>query len=493
MKPRKTALLLAVVITALAVMTAVPALKAEAATAAQIRYFLDTLGPMCTIDMRDNHILASFSLAQAIWESGWGTSTLAKEANALFGIRAYSTWGGMVYDRNEKVLYDSWAVMKATKGDNYLKTYKNSFWRAYTSWQESVNDHSALFNKGSNYKCLRGNYDYKSCCELITGTGYCSDPSYPSKLISLIEGYNLSQYDYDFENGNTNAAISITPGALFMDKGASYILEIRADEEITDFDLKSDNSAVATVSGTTLKTVGNGTAKITLTAGELSATCTVTVKDGYGAIIADGVYVKCLADGDTVTVPSEAKSIAAGAFEGVKASTVVVGSSVNSIEDGAFNGLGADFTLCTYDNGVVKEFASKNSIGCVNLAGWSIDKSVSILSGIQVYTTVSVVDMYYKIEGSTVTVTNAAGNALGEADYVGTGCKIKIDGKTYTVTVKGDTDGDGRSSTADLVLMKTYLAGADSALPERAFRRAADYNSDNRITTTDYMAVIRNM
>jgi len=493
MKPRKTALVLAVIITALAVITAAPALKVEAATAAQIRYFLDTLGPMCTNDMRDNHILASFSLAQAIWESGWGTSTLATEANALFGIRAYSTWGGMVYDRNEKVLYDSWAALKTAKGDDYLKTYKNSFWRAYPSWQESVNDHSALFNNSSIYANLRGNYDYISCCHLVKEDGYCSDPDYPGKLIKLIETYNLTKYDYDFEGGNTQASLSVKPGTLFMDKGVSYILEIKADEEITDFDLKSDNSAVATVSGTTLKSVGDGTAKITLSAGELSATCTVTVKEGYGAIIADGVYVKCLASGDTVTVPGEAKSIAASAFDGIKASTVVIGNGVSSIEDGAFDGLGDGLTLCTYNNNAVKEFASKNSIGCVNLAGWSIDKSVSILSGIQVYTTVSVVDMYYKIEGTNVTVTNAAGKALSETEYVGSGCKIKIDGKTYTVTIKGDTDGDGMSSTSDLMLMKTYLAGSDSALPERAYRRAADYNGDNRITTSDYMAIVRNM
>ena len=36
--------------------------------------FIDTLGPLVTKDMRTSGILASVTLAQAILESGWGTS-----------------------------------------------------------------------------------------------------------------------------------------------------------------------------------------------------------------------------------------------------------------------------------------------------------------------------------------------------------------------------------------------------------------------------------
>ena len=37
-------------------------------------------------DMKENGILASVTIAQAILESSWGTSELAKKANNYFGI-----------------------------------------------------------------------------------------------------------------------------------------------------------------------------------------------------------------------------------------------------------------------------------------------------------------------------------------------------------------------------------------------------------------------
>ena len=183
-------MLLAMVLVLAFMVSAVPVSVAQAS---YVDDFLATVGPMCTNDMRDNRILASFTLAQAIWESGWGRSTLATQANNLFGIRAYSTWGGKVYDRNECVLYNSWTQLVNTKGQSYVKSYSLSFWRAYDSWQESVNDHSDLFNRSSNYANLRGNFDYKSCATLIVQDGYCSETEYTGVLINLIESYELEK------------------------------------------------------------------------------------------------------------------------------------------------------------------------------------------------------------------------------------------------------------------------------------------------------------
>lgn len=492
MKLRKTALLLAVIITAITIMSALPTAKVGAATSAEVQYFLDTVGPMCTNDMRDNHILASFSMAQAIWESGWGTSTLAKEANALFGIRAYSGWSGKIYDRSEKKLYDNWAAVKAAKGEAYVKNNTLVFWRAYDSWQESVNDHSNLFNTMSIYENLRGNYDYKSCCDLVVKDGYCGDPSYTTVLIQMIEQQNLERFNYNFGNGGgttppVDTSVSLSPSALYMDKGALYTLS--ASVSGGEYTLTSSNSSVALVTGNSVKAVADGSAVITLTAGGKSARCTVTVKSGYGGIVADGVYVKCLAVGGTASIPTEAKTISKDAFKGSSVTTIVVGNSVSSIEAGAFDGTGAGLTLFGYGNSVVQDYASKNAISYVNVAGWVVDKSVSILSGVQAYTTAAVIDTYYKLNGVTATVKGANGAALLSTAYVGTGCTVTVSGVTYTVTVKGDTDGDGKTSTADLITLKTYLTGEDEALPDRAYRRAADFNGDNRITTADYLAI----
>jgi len=483
--------LLAVILTVCTLMSAMPVFEASAATAAEVQYFLDTVGPMCTNDMRDNKILASFSMAQAIWESGWGTSTLAKEANALFGIRAYGGWDGMVYDRTDEILYANWDAVKAAKGEAYVKANPLYFWRGYTSWQESVNDHSALFNNMSIYANLRENYDYKSCCKLVVEDGYCGEPIYTDCLITLIEQYDLEKYNYNFGNGGgssgTTEGVSINPKSLYMEKGATYTLDITASGSFT---LTSSNSYVATVNGKVVTAVNDGVATLTLSAEGKTATCTVTVKSGYGCIVADGVYVKCLAK-DTASIPAEARTIAKDAFKGASVNTVIVGNSVSKIEDGAFVGMGG-LTLCGYGNGVAETFAKNNALSYVNLAGWTIDRYASILAGMQTYTTVKAVNTYYSLSGVSAKVTSANGSVLSDNAYVGTGCKVTVSGATYTVEIKGDTNGDGKTTSADLITVKAYLAGNDSALPDRAYRRAADFNGDNRITTADYLSITQN-
>lgn len=490
MKTRKAALFLAVVMLVGVIATAIPTATVNAS---YIDDFLNTVGPMCTADMRDNHILASFSLAQAIWESGWGRSTLAVEANALFGIRAYGGWDGMIYDRNEKVLYDNWDAIYAAKGEAYVKEQTLSFWRAYPSWQESVNDHSALFNNMDIYANLRGNYDYKSCAKLVVEDGYCGEPSYTQCLIDLIEQFDLESYNYDFGGDavTTPTALTVSPKTLFMDKGAAYTLSVAVTPADTSYTVTSSNSAVASVSGNTVTALANGSATITVSAGGSTALCHLAVKEGYGGIVADGVYVKCLASDSQVTIPAEAKTIAAGAFTGTGVKTVIVGNSVSSIQSGAFSGV-SGLTLCSYGNSVVSSFASANSIQYVNLsASWYLDSSVLIVMNMPVYTTASVVSTYYEISGSATVLTAKNGTALNSTDVIGTGCKLTVGGKTYTIMVKGDTNGDGKNSTADLLLIKSYLAGSDSALPDRAYRRAADYNGDNRITTADYLSIFK--
>lgn len=215
----------------MAMLTVVAVAPSEKAQASYVDEFLATVGPMCTNDMRDNKILASFTLAQAIYESGWGRSTLAVEANNLFGMRAYSTWTGKVYDRNEGVLYQSWQSLVSTKGNTYVNNYSMSFWRAFDNWQESVNSHSELFNTSSRYKNLRGNYNYKSCCTLVVEDGYCTDSGYSSSLINLIERYDLEQYNYVFTGdegevgGNDPVELPYSAENLFSGLTVDYYLK----------------------------------------------------------------------------------------------------------------------------------------------------------------------------------------------------------------------------------------------------------------------------
>lgn len=91
------------------------------------RKFLAKVGPLAQADMQKRGILASLTIAQAILESGWGTSELATKANALFGIKADARWSGRAYSKDTKECYD---------GVTY--TTITALFRAYDSWAESI-------------------------------------------------------------------------------------------------------------------------------------------------------------------------------------------------------------------------------------------------------------------------------------------------------------------------------------------------------------------
>ena len=158
------------------------------ATKKQISDFIAKVGPMARADMKTSGILASITIAQACLESAYGTSKLAKEANALFGIKKHD-WTGPTYTK------------KSYEEVNGKKKLKTSVFRAYGSWQESVNDHSHYLNtrkadgKNLTYKAVKGETDYKKAARALQKAGYSTYTDYADQLIGLIDKYNLTEYD----------------------------------------------------------------------------------------------------------------------------------------------------------------------------------------------------------------------------------------------------------------------------------------------------------
>lgn len=155
--------------------------------------------------VKDKRILPSLTIAQAILESGWGQSGLTRNANALFGIKANSGWKGKVYSAKTKECYD---------GVNFT-TIKDVF-RAYDSWEESVNDHTAFLCGLTRYKKVVNEKCYKTACKAIKAAGYATDPSYAEKLITMIEQYGL--YRYDADSTYTGAESTTEPAKPDTDK-----------------------------------------------------------------------------------------------------------------------------------------------------------------------------------------------------------------------------------------------------------------------------------
>ena len=147
----------------------------------QIQQFLNTIIPMAQADMKKTDILCSLSCSQAILESSWGQSGLTKNANNLYGIKG--SYNGQSYK------------CMGFEEVNGKRVNQMIVWRKYPSWQESINDHSALFLKYDRYKNLRGCTDYKVACQNVKNDGYATSSSYVSSLLQLIQQYKLYQYD----------------------------------------------------------------------------------------------------------------------------------------------------------------------------------------------------------------------------------------------------------------------------------------------------------
>ena len=143
-------------------------------------------------------ILPSITAAQAILESGWGSSELAKAPNNnLFGIKDSEDWNGEIV---------TVPTQEYVNGD-YIKI--NAAFRKYTSWNDSVVDHAKFFTstewRKNNYRKVVNETDYRIAAQELKNAGYATDPSYAGKLISLIEAYKL--YEWDAVSNTTNSVL----------------------------------------------------------------------------------------------------------------------------------------------------------------------------------------------------------------------------------------------------------------------------------------------
>ena len=145
--------------------------------------FIRLIAPAAQASADKTGIPASFTIAQAALESGWGSSLLATEAKNLFGVKADKSWTGDVWLHNTReFLHGKWVVVEAK-------------WRKYADWQGCMDDHAEFLTSNPRYKaafdCGRGD-DF---CRAIAKAGYATDPTYAEKIISIIHGRNLQILD----------------------------------------------------------------------------------------------------------------------------------------------------------------------------------------------------------------------------------------------------------------------------------------------------------
>lgn len=140
--------------------------------------FIKTIGTLARNEYlsREKWILPSVCIAQGALESGWNLN-----AKTLFGIKGK----GFTASTNE--YYNGNKV-----------TIEASF-RAYPNVASSVVGYYDFLANTPRYAKALNNPNYKDAVDKLIhttdGLAYATDPNYISKVVSIIEQYNLTEWD----------------------------------------------------------------------------------------------------------------------------------------------------------------------------------------------------------------------------------------------------------------------------------------------------------
>lgn len=208
------------------------------------------IGALCRADQRSSGILASISAAQFILESGYGKSELAQNANNCFGMKkslSGNTWTGSTWDGTS-------VYTKKTQEQNADGSYETitADFRKYPCVEDSVADHSAYLLGAKNgrslrYKGIKGMTDYKKVAQLIKDGGYATSLTYVDKLCSIIEEWNLTQYDVS----ETQEPVPSLPDTVTDFPATPFTVKVLID----DLNFRSGPSMNGAVKGQTGKGV----------------------------------------------------------------------------------------------------------------------------------------------------------------------------------------------------------------------------------------------
>lgn len=146
--------------------------------------FLRLLVPAVLALQRRTGLPASVVLAQAVLESDWGRSLLARRNKNLFGVKAHSRT-----NPSNVALFTT-------------REFNGSRWRqqkarfaSYDTFEECLDDYALVLSRAryASARAVTANPD--AFARELQRCGYATDPRYAHKLSLLIRRYRLDQYD----------------------------------------------------------------------------------------------------------------------------------------------------------------------------------------------------------------------------------------------------------------------------------------------------------
>ena len=125
---------------------------------------------------------SSITIAQAILESGWGSSGLSLQANNYFGVKA--------------VQGQDYVDFRTTEYVHGVPEHVMAEFARYQSMADSFAAHARLLATLPRYApAMKVRGDAAAFAQGIKDGGYSTAPDYAEELMGLVREFNLAQYD----------------------------------------------------------------------------------------------------------------------------------------------------------------------------------------------------------------------------------------------------------------------------------------------------------
>lgn len=433
-------------------------------------------------------VLPSITVAQAILESGWGSSTLSTQAHNLFGIKGS-------YNGN----YVTMSTREVINGQSVYVNAAFRAFRAYDNNSESVEDHGNFLYSNSRYSNLLGDTSYTDVAQKLSQDGYATDPYYSSSLISLVKTYDLTQLDSiaiantpvitnksDYTQTNNGASTTATATYYTVQSGDT-LSGIAVEYNTTTATLTSLNNlsnpnliyvgqrllvkSASTSAASSATSTATSTASATSTSSTTSAT-TYTVKSGdtlssiassHNTTTAALTSLNSLANpnliyvgqvlklANTTTASTSSTSSAASTSSSATTYTVKSGDTLSSIAS-SYNTTTS--TLTSLNNLSNPNLIYVGQVLKVAGSSTSVSTSTSSSSASQATTsgtyTVKAGDTLSSIASSynTTTAALASANSISNANLIYVGQVLKVTGtSSSTSTTTSSTSSTSGSYT----------------------------------------------
>ncbi len=392
-----------------------------------------------------NDLYASVMIAQAILESGWGSSSLSSAPNYnLFGIKG-TYQGASVSMSTSEYINGKWITVVAQfrKYPSYAQSLQdNAHVLKTTSFKTGVYYYSGAWK--SNTKT------YKDATAWLTGR-YATDPSYASKLNLIIANNNLTQYytpadgtpstvDTDTSGGSSSGTTDTSTGTTsktYTVVSGDTLYRIAVNNGVSVANLKSWNSLSGDIiyvgQKLAIKGGSSTTTNTDTSGGSSSNSSTSTTSKTYSVVSGDTLYRIAANNGVSVANLKSWNSLSGDIiYVGQKlaikggSSTTTSTSTSGSTSSSSSSATSKSYTVASGDT--LYRIAANNGVSVANLKSWNS------LSGDIIY-----VGQKLAIKGgSSTTTSTSTTTSSSTASTVKLATTTSTTGQTYTVK-SGDT------------------------------------------------------